>query len=332
MAASPHLLFSLRSHLFGIDAGEVAEVTRLPALEPLPEAPPHVAGVFDLRGSLVPVVDLAVRMGYEPTRRLPSQAVVILAHGGATTGVLVDRIEDLVLLDEDDAEDAPQAPAGVPPSPEGVVRRLVRAGARVATLLDVDALLFEPRPEDLRRPGGELPRQPFDAPEEAMPLLRERARRLAAPPAAPVQDEGGTLVLVQLAGETFAVHAPDALEFVRLEEVAPVPCCPRHVVGHASLRGDIVVIIDVRPALALQADRHAAPERYAVLVRSPQGPPMGILLDKVVGVTQATPSEQGEAGGGAYVRGSVLHEERRIPILDVAQVAASPEFVVKEEV
>lgn len=328
MAATPHVLFTLRGHLFAIRAGHVREVARIPALQPLAEAPRHVAGVVDVRGHLVPVVDLAVRMGYEPAPRDPTQALVVLVRDDAQTAVIVDRVIGVEDVADEDVEPAPDAPAGVAPVPDRVVREVVRVGERVATMLDVEDVLYRARPEDLERPGGELAApDPRDA-----EVLRERARRLAEPVDAAEVTHAPSLVLVRLGGDTFAVRAESPLEFVHLGDVAPVPCCPRHIAGHASLRGDVVVVVDVRDLLGLTAPPPGA-DVTAMLVRAGAGGSLAILVEEVLEVAEGRDLEPMPAAGAGspFVVAHVRVGDDRVPLLDVDAVAAAPEIIVKQE-
>lgn len=332
MAGEPHLLLELRGHLFAMRAQDVREVTRLPALAPIAEVPRHVAGLLNLRGRLVPVVDLAVRMGYEPTPRSPDQAVVVLQRGRTLTGILVDRVEDFVDVEDADVRLAPDAPAGVVPATDTTVRSMVKLGARVAMLLDLDEVLYQLRPEDEERAGGDLAANAFDMPDDARDVMRKRARSLAQPIELVEEVEAPPLVLVQIGGETFAVPAAAALEFVRLDDLTPVPSCPRHIAGHASLRGDILVVLDLRHILGLDASRPQERLR-AMLVRTAQETPVAILVDEVLDVAEASAVEAlPEASrGSTFIGGSVVSGGRRIPILDAERVVTAPEIVVKED-
>ncbi|MCY1015204.1 chemotaxis protein CheW [Pyxidicoccus sp. MSG2] len=117
-------------------ADSVQEVVRLVEMEPLPGAPPHIAGTFVYRGSPAVVVDLAALMG---VRRVPDlDAHLVICKGARTVAVLVDRVRDLVespvlvdgTLDGTEALpwDATGLMAGLCRTPEGV-RPLLRTSA-----------------------------------------------------------------------------------------------------------------------------------------------------------------------------------------------------------
>lgn len=115
---------------------ETAHVTRLEPLEritPLPGAPPHFAGIANLHGQIVPLIDLGVLLGAAPC----AQPTYAIALGGARTelGILADELLDLRALSWDE----PGAPA---PAPRPIVRHITTDGTAV---IDGAALLADPR-------------------------------------------------------------------------------------------------------------------------------------------------------------------------------------------
>jgi purine-binding chemotaxis protein CheW len=78
-------------HAYGIPVPAVLEVTRMAALTPLPDMPPWTAGVLDLRGAHVPVVDLAARLGRAALTPLVDRRIVI-ANPADPVGLVVDEV------------------------------------------------------------------------------------------------------------------------------------------------------------------------------------------------------------------------------------------------
>lgn len=95
----PNLVtFELDELLCGIETAAVAEVLRAVALRPIPGQPPFIAGAIDLRGSIVPVLDLRVRFGRRGKELLPSHRYIIAAVRALTVAIWVDRIVDVVAM------------------------------------------------------------------------------------------------------------------------------------------------------------------------------------------------------------------------------------------
>ena len=93
------LRFDVEALHCAIDVAYVAEVLRAVALEPLPGAPAFVAGLINLRGVLLPVLDLRVRFGYAARRDEPSDRFVIIQVRERTVVLWVDAAVDLLTLD-----------------------------------------------------------------------------------------------------------------------------------------------------------------------------------------------------------------------------------------
>ncbi|MGH7444628.1 MAG: chemotaxis protein CheW [Longimicrobiales bacterium] len=125
-----------RNEVLRFDIGElrcaiplthVREVVRAVALTPLPGAPPVIEGVIDVRGAVVPVVNLGSRLGVETTPVRPSQALVLVWTGERLVALRVDRVEWIEPLDDDDVASAerltrgPLALAGVARTRDGLV-------------------------------------------------------------------------------------------------------------------------------------------------------------------------------------------------------------------
>lgn len=119
-----------------IDA--VHEILELGRLTPLPRTPAFVRGVMNLRGAVVPVIDLAARLGGAPAEPGRRSCIVVMqgpadeAHGALVAGLLVDAVHEVMDLGADDIEPVP--PLGTAIAPE-FLAGVVRARGRIMGLL-----------------------------------------------------------------------------------------------------------------------------------------------------------------------------------------------------
>ncbi len=97
------LLFHAGEQRFGLKTSEVVEVTPVPVLRPVPAAPEYVAGLFDYRGAVVPVIDLSALLAGRPARMLMSTRVIVVNYRNGhllglvaenATETLTCRVED----------------------------------------------------------------------------------------------------------------------------------------------------------------------------------------------------------------------------------------------
>ena len=92
---------------FCIDIMSVREIRGWTPATALPHAPAYVRGVINLRGSVLPIVDLAERLGFPPTDASARQVIIVVQVGAQIVGLLVDAVSDiLTLTTENDPADA----------------------------------------------------------------------------------------------------------------------------------------------------------------------------------------------------------------------------------
>jgi purine-binding chemotaxis protein CheW len=141
------LLFGVRGRRYACALSAVREIVPFGRVTRLPGAPPAVAGVCNVRGVVVTVLDLGLRLGGDAVDRAEG-AVLLLEHGGKVLGAGVDDLQD-VLVPTDGVQPPPDAPA---PGTEGVVAGVVMTTDGVAVVLDPAALVRE----TLVMAGGDL--------------------------------------------------------------------------------------------------------------------------------------------------------------------------------
>lgn len=100
-AGTAVLVLEVGAHRCGVPLGVVRELHRMVATVPLPQAPPVIEGVIDVRGEVVPVLDLRARLGLARVAPRPSQHLVVVDAGERTMALRADRALDVVTLDDD---------------------------------------------------------------------------------------------------------------------------------------------------------------------------------------------------------------------------------------
>lgn len=128
-----HLTFLLGNEEYAIPVHDVREIVGPLPVTPVPGTAHHVLGVINLRGKVIPVIDLRLRLGLAAGEVGPRSCVVVCqAPGGALVGTLVDTVVEVMTLRGADAEPPPAA-AGIE------VSGLAKVKDRVVILLDVAA-------------------------------------------------------------------------------------------------------------------------------------------------------------------------------------------------
>jgi purine-binding chemotaxis protein CheW len=100
--------FALGDDQYGVDIMAVREIKGWTAITPLPGQPDYVRGVLNLRGVIVPIVDLRCRFGQGLTSATPLHIVIVVHIAGKLVGLLADRVLDIVSLDTAEIKPVPK--------------------------------------------------------------------------------------------------------------------------------------------------------------------------------------------------------------------------------
>jgi len=158
-AASPTLareeqvvILELDGDPYGIDIGKVQEIIRMKPITHVPNSPPFIEGVTNLRGRVVPVMDLRKRFGgaaREPTRRT---RIVVVEIGPHTLGLIVDAVSEVLRVPADRVE----PPSSLIAETESkLVRAVAKVDDRLVLLLDLEYLPSEVDRLDLDTVGAD---------------------------------------------------------------------------------------------------------------------------------------------------------------------------------
>ena len=127
--------FTLDDGVYGIDVQRVQEVVRAHAATPVPLAPPHLAGLANLRGQVVMVIDLRSRLGLARFGPDAAPMMVVVEVDGEAVGLVVDAVGDVV--DTDEAELQPPPPT-LAPALRQVIVGAYPAQRHLVLVLDAD--------------------------------------------------------------------------------------------------------------------------------------------------------------------------------------------------
>ncbi len=130
--------FNLGEAVFGIDARQIQEVSRVGAITRVHHAPTEVIGIRNLRGHIVTVIDLRTRLQLGRVVTTPASRVLIVEGLGEPIGLLVDRVADTLNIDPADLQPAPANVNGVQ---SRKLRGVCRNGRNLVALLDLAAVL-----------------------------------------------------------------------------------------------------------------------------------------------------------------------------------------------
>lgn len=130
------ITFEVESQVFGIDIMAIREIRAWTPTTRLPHVPHYVAGVVNLRGTVLPVVDLAARLGWRATEPTARHVIIVTQIAGQFRGLIVDSVSDIVTFADDALQPPPATGDAVVPFLEG----LVSIEDRMVMVLNLHAL------------------------------------------------------------------------------------------------------------------------------------------------------------------------------------------------
>ena len=226
--------FLLKDEEFGFDIMSVQEIIRLPKMAKVPRTPSYVEGIANLRGVVLPIIDMCTRFGMERTEETDRTRVLVVDIGGVKTGLRVDRVKQVTRVLRSDVDPPPPAIRGTTAHYlEGVVK--LDNGQRIIMALNAEQVC---RIDAAHRTSG------------------GPAAAVAGPQAAGAAASTGSgaeaiaqMVTFRIAKEEFAFEMKHVREILRVQAPKQVPDVPEYVLGVLTVRGQILPVVDLRRLL-----------------------------------------------------------------------------------
>ena len=135
---SQFLTFLLGEELYGVEILRVQEIKGYTTVTKIPNTPPHIKGVLNLRGTIVPIIELRTKFGMPTIEYTLFTVIVVVVIQEKIMGLVVDAVSDVLNIDKKDIQPPPQFGAKVDVS---FLRGIGKSGEKLVALLDMDRLL-----------------------------------------------------------------------------------------------------------------------------------------------------------------------------------------------
>jgi purine-binding chemotaxis protein CheW len=351
--------------LFAVDTNVVKEILWLPELTLIEECPSYIAGVINMHGKIVPVMDLNIRFGNPPQRYGLSDRVIILHIAELGTrnpelksalgdsafraphsafnllGIIVNDVLDVIDIPEEHIEPPPFHGSEIKPHPYFVSGQ-AKAGEKIImildhrTILDVEFEIEEPEIEESEIiPQSAIRYFCPEADQQEREMFHQRAIHLHYV----VESEDSTALIpvavIGLNSEYLCVELESVREFSRIHNFTPVPCCPEHIAGNMNLRGNVLTVVDIRSLLNMQAGKIS--ETTKVIVADTGEFPAGVIVDEILDVIYlrrediAPVTNARKAISEKFIKGAAPYSGKMMAILDFKEILSWDGLIVNEE-
>jgi purine-binding chemotaxis protein CheW len=140
--------FALGNEEYGVDIAQVQEINRMVTITNVPRAPQFMEGVINLRGRLIPIIDLRTRFGMDRSERTKDTRIVVTEIGSRSVGMVVDSVSEVLRIPVEQIEDAPDLVAGVDTE---YIRGVGKMGDRLIIMLDLGRVISGSEKTELQK-------------------------------------------------------------------------------------------------------------------------------------------------------------------------------------
>jgi len=312
-------IFELDGKEWGIGTDQVQEVIGMVEIKDPIQARDFVRGMINLRGSIVPLLDLRGMLGLRDKGYQPSDNIIIGKIQDKLIGIPVDRVSDVLSVD---IEGIGSALEGIPL--ERFLSGMARLGERLIFVLDLVALW---KAAGVVKKGK---RRAALKQDDAKGILHERAMSLSKRIEEEEKAERLQVINFLLAGEWYGLDLKWVQEIIGSSEVIRIPQTPDCVAGVINLRGEICWIIDTKRLLGLPSD---SSEGQVIMVKA-EGIGAGLLVDRVEEIITLPleaiepPLATVEKPKAEYIEGEVQLDDRLLVMLNLKNIISSGEIRV----
>jgi purine-binding chemotaxis protein CheW len=309
MSTKTYLTFQLQNLQYAINTDHVLEIFPLPELQIVPEVPADILGVINLRGKILPVMHLRRRLGQATPVCQASDTVVVIECQGLKVGMIVDQVSEVCDIDDLNIEQNlaygrdhhinTSFLLGV--TQLDTAHILLLNPSALIVLADEVADWVNPadglantvqRLQDIARLQPALTTDFYQlyfatATAAERQLLQKRAVELRQFNAVNDTSRLVPLAVFGLGGEYFGMNLELVREFIKIQNVRTIPCSSEQIIGNMNLRGEIMTLVNIRPALNL-ADHQPGQEAIVAQVGDLIA---GISIDELHDIFYLDPAE-----------------------------------------
>lgn len=141
-----YLTFSLDKESFGIEVRYVTEIIGMQAITDVPELPEYIKGIINLRGQIIPVMDVRLRFKKEPRQYTERTCIIVVDINNMPIGLIVDGVAEVITIPEEDIVEPPQNNMGIS---NRYIKKIGKVGSDVKLLLDCEKLLNRDEMEEI---------------------------------------------------------------------------------------------------------------------------------------------------------------------------------------
>lgn len=129
------MCFKINDCDYGIEIKYVTEIIEVQDITPVPNTSPYVKGITNLRGTIVPVIDMRLRFGYEEIEYTDRTCIIVLSMEGSDIGIIVDEVQEVIEITDENIQPPPKL--GADTEKGNFIKAIGLSGEDVKQLIDI---------------------------------------------------------------------------------------------------------------------------------------------------------------------------------------------------
>lgn len=360
MENKSYLIFLQNNSFYGIEALSVREVFLLPEVTAIAEMPDSIIGVINLRGNILPLMDLNIRLGYGQRDYSLTDNVVVIEWQQFTIGIIVNEVYEVKNIPVTEIKKELYSYGNDRHHQSNLVTGLANLEEKLIILLSskhliqyvevpdfsvdqppkIDVLIKEKSLEKITE-NQNFSRLVFcpNATSKERYIFQERAKKMRL--STHIQDVSHLipLAVIGLNEEYFGIDLKVVREFTYIHKVTPIPCTPEHIFGNINLRGEIITLVNIRGLLNMQIYQNKNNKNQALIFEVDDFVG-GIRVDEIFDVLYLNPLDiksipatiNHDITHNEYLLGTAMYREKMMSIINFKKIITQKSLVVEQEV
>jgi purine-binding chemotaxis protein CheW len=357
MKKSTYLIFSLNKYICGINTGYIDEVCALPELIPTLKLSLNIIGTVNIRGDILPVIDLNLYFGNSTQNYRLTDSLVILKYENLRVGIIVNKIQEVKSIDPKEIiTDFSHNPELSEFQQEKIVFGIIGNQQDIFILhhpenwfqnTELQDFISEEIHNSQLLDNSQFHTEKLlstkqsnfqsNATLQEKEVFRERANSLKL--STEIQDVKNLrpLTVFELNGDFFSIDLKLVREFTDVQKITPIPCCPAYIIGNMNLRGEILTLIDIGRLLNLPSRSLANASK--VMVIEVENIVVGLVVEDVCDVMFLLNPQEIKpihplmySNNKDYLQGTVPYREKMMCLVNLEKILLTSGLIVDETI
>lgn len=260
------IIFQIGKQNFVFSLDNVKEIIKVPSITPVPLAKSHVAGLINLRGEVIPVLNLREKYKIESYIKSEDARIIIIEKNGFKLGVLVDKVLNISSIEQAQMNECKITTLE---EVKAVIKQ--KEGDKLITFIDSDKIVEESLALSVfQKINIESTTSKVDESEQKL-SKQER------------------YILVQIDDQNYALNIANIQEIIRFSDYSTVPSENDDILGIINLRNEIIPIINIQKLL--KADNKRIDDETKIVIANNSGVKFGFVVDRILSVISANEEE-----------------------------------------